>query len=138
MVTIVDATLRQNVYEQIYDTLKAYATEGSYGTTTQPTVTAAYIDDSQSFPQIIISPVDIDREEYNFGQNNPTKEIRVLIDVYTRKNQDIDILSDDLDGLMDIPIAGLNLIGASESRAFENTNQSKIHNKTLTYTYRRK
>lgn len=138
MVSITDSSLRSNVYETIYDTLKAYATASSYGTTTQPTITAAYIDDKQAFPQIVIHPVDVDKSDYNFQQNNPNKEIRVMVDIYTTKNKDIDTLADDMDSLMDSVVTGLSLVGCAEARAFETSNQSKIHNKTLTYTYIRK
>ena len=136
MVAISNSTLRQNVYETIYDLLTANI--GSYNSSSQPTVKASYTDDSKNLPEIVVYPVDIDNSSFNFGLGSPDREIRVMIEIYSKKMKDLDILADDIDGVMDDTIAGVQLLGKTEQTAFETTNMNKLHLKTLTFTYLRK
>tara|TARA_Y100000310_G_C20669135_1_gene809278 strand:- start:1332 stop:1742 length:411 start_codon:yes stop_codon:yes gene_type:complete len=136
MVAINNATIRQNVYETIYDLLNNNI--GSYNSSTQPTITAAYIDDTKSMPEIVVHPVDVDESDYSFGQATGSKEVRVMIEVYTTKNKDVDLLTDDVDVLLNSSITGLNLVGRAESTAFETPNNNKLHLKTITYTFMRR
>ena len=78
MVTINNTSIRQNVFETVYDRLKAKADGSDFDTSTQPTITAAYIDDDQSFPQIVIHPVDVTKDTYNLQQSNPNRDIVVI------------------------------------------------------------
>lgn len=135
VVTIADATLRQNVYEYIYDALTA----ASFTTSSAPTITAAYIDKDQQFPQIVINPIDVDYDNATFAKGSWDKTIKVLIDVYTRKNKDKDILSDEIMALLDgTLISGVSLVGVSESNALDTYNDNKVHLKSLALTYRRR
>ena len=136
MVTINDNTIRQNSYETIYDVL--YGNIGSYTSSSQPTVKASYTDDAKNLPEIVVYPIDVDEGDYAFGQTFGSKEVRSLIEVYTKKKKDLDILADEINVLIDTKITGLQLIGKSESTAFETPNNNKVHLKILTYTFMRK
>lgn len=136
MVTITNAALRATTYETIYDRLNGNI--GSYNSSSQPTVTASYIDKAKNLPQIVIYPVDVDEDDFAFKQSFGTKEVRVLIEVYTKQKKDIDLLTDDIDALMDTIIAGLSIVSRSESTAFEMPNQNKLHAKAITFVYLRK
>ena len=136
MVTITNNTIRNTVYESIYDILNANV--GSYNSSSQPSVKAGFTGDSKNLPEIVLYPIDVDKTDYNFGQANPNREVRVMIEIYSKKMKDLDILADDIDVLLDSEISGLQLLGKGESTAFETTNQNKLHLKTLTFTYLRK
>jgi hypothetical protein len=136
MVVISNTSLRSNVYETVYDLLTNNI--GSYTSSSQPTVKASYTSDSKNLPEIVLYPVDVDSLDFNFGQSSPSREVRVMIDVYSKKMKDLDILADNIDNLLYTKISGLQLIGKSESTAFETPNNNKLHLKTLTFTFLRK
>lgn len=136
MVTITNSAIRNTTYETIYDLLNGNI--GSYNSSTQPSVKASYTADTKNLPEIVLYPIDVDNTNFNMGQTNPDREVRVMVEVYTTKMKDLDILADDIDGLLDDTISGLSLLGKNDSTAFETTNQNKLHLKTLTYTFMRK
>lgn len=139
MVAISNSTLRQNVYETIYDLLKAE--EGSYGASTSVTVTGAYIDDDNAFPQVVINPVMVSKSEFTFGRatDNSIKDATIVIDLYSRKSKDMDVLSDYIDNLISAQnITGVMLFDSDEAMSVSNIAGNKIHSKTLTYTFRRR
>lgn len=139
MVTISDATLRQNVYETVLDILStdvASSTSPIY----QYTVTAAYIEGSQApFPQIVLNPVDVDRSEPTFGTPTFRKDIRVLIDIFTKKNKQKDIAADRVMALLDNTAwSGVSLTGVTESNALETPGENKVHLKSIALTFLRR
>lgn len=131
MVTINKSTLRQNVYETIYDTLtNANLLSGSV------TVTAAYIDDDKAFPQVVVNPIDVTDKRFRFDRDYSTDTIKVLIEIYTKKNKEKDQISDEIDALSDLKnILGVSLVGWQEDNALESIGGSKIHLKTIMLTY---
>lgn len=139
MVAINNSSLRQNVYETVYDLLKAE--QGSYGASSSVTVTAAYIDKEEAFPQVIVNPVMVAKSDYTFSRtsDNSLKDITVVIDVYTKKSKDLDIITDYVDNILSTAsINGLMLFDADESMAISTIEGNKIRSKSLTYTYRRR
>ena len=139
MVMITKNNLRQSVFETVYDLLKAKATSEDYGTSSQPTITASYIDDEQVFPQIVIHSPTIDQDEYTLSQSLPDQEIRILIDVFTQSNKNKDILADNINQFLDETIiTGISLLGFNENDAINLDFEDKIRIKSLTYTYKRK
>lgn len=133
MVTINNNTLRSNVYETIYDTLKAANLHSSTAT-----VTAAYIDDNQAFPQVVVNPIEVGHSEHSFDWSHSRKEILVTIDVWTKKNKDRDLIADEIETLLrPLKINGLSLISISDSNAFETPSNNKLHLKTLQLNYLR-
>jgi len=138
-VTIADATLRQNLYEVIFDLL---ATDVATSTSPiyQYKLTAAYIQGSKPvFPQIVLNPVDVDRSEPTFGSGNYRKDIRVLIDIFTKKSKEKDIAADRIQALLDANAwDGVVLIGVTESNALETPGENEIHLKSVALSFLRR
>jgi len=134
MVSINDTTLRANIYETIYDTLTA-----AHLLSSTATVTAAYIDsDTAPFPQVVINPVDVDKDSFSFDKSISSKNINIVIDIYTKKNKDKDLLADEIDGVItSLSMSGVSLKGWTESNALEVPNDNKIHLKSIVLTYYR-
>jgi len=133
MVTINNSTLRSNVYETIYDTLN-----GASLLSGTATVTASYYDDDQAFPQVVVNPVDVAHSEHSFNWDHSKKNVSIMIDIWTKKNKDKDLLCDEIDALLrPLAIAGLSLINWEESNAFESPGNNKLHLKSITLTYLR-
>lgn len=138
MVTISNSTIRQNIFETIYDIVSAITFTS---TITTPRITAAFIDDSKStFPQIVINPVDIGRDTFTIGSDRSAsnKNITVVIDVFTKKSKDLDIVSDAIQTAMDTNFSGITLIGTSESNGIVFPNDQKIHQKSITFNFIRR
>jgi len=139
MVAITNTNISNTVYETIYDYLKLQSTNSLYGTSVQPTITGSYIDDVHTFPQIVIQPVLPEETDYTFGQNNPSFEIKILIDCYATKNKDACTLGDNVSYfLRNSVFAGIHLTGIARATNFEEPNMSKVRVRTLTITYVRK
>lgn len=139
MVTISKATARQNFYETVYDTLKAYATAGSYSSATQPTITAAYVSDNPTFPMIVIHNPMRTKNGYTFGSTITDGEVRLIIDIFTsgqKQKKMLDQLSDDIDSVLGDTLSEFDLVSWDESIAMPTSNDNKIANKTIAISYR--
>ena len=143
MVTINNISVRSNVFETVYDLLKAH----TFTTSTQPTVTASFIDRETAFQQVVVNPVIAEIQEVNYDRSSNLKNIVVVIDVYTINdpsnnkfgNKDRDVLSDDVSYLLESTnIQGISLVDSDESLAVPIDNNNKVYNKTLTFTYIRR
>ena len=133
MVTIVSSTLRSNIWETIYDTLTAAKLLSS-----TVTVTSAYIDDDSAFPQVVINPVDVEKNSFTFDRTYSVKDIVILIDIWTTKNKQKDQISDEIDAIITpLKMGGVMLSGWSESNALETPGDNKLHLKTITLNYMR-
>ena len=89
MVTIVKATKRSNVFETVYDLLTASLSVG--------TVTAAFIDDDHTFPQVVINPAIIDGEKLDLIGTTREYTGVIEIEVFAKKAQEIDTILDEID-----------------------------------------
>jgi|TARA_Y100000310_G_scaffold243849_1_gene248526 hypothetical protein len=136
--TISSASLRQDVFETIYDRLTAKAVASSFGTSTQPTITATYIDSAKVFPQIVVNPADVEEGEYVFDRSSSLKNIVVVVETYGLSNQDRDILSDNINTFMESPITGMTLESVDENNSVSLDKDTKIRNKTITFTFSRR
>jgi len=133
MVDIKTSTLRSNVYETLYDTVTAANLLSS-----TVTVTAAYIDDNKTFPQVVINPIDMSEDEYTFTRAYGKKTLISVIDIYTKKNKDIDTISDQLyTTIRDMSAQGIMLVNWNESTALETPNDNKVHLKSISLEFRR-
>lgn len=135
MVTITSSTLRQNVYETIYDILVgANLLSGSVK------VTAAYVDEKSAFPQVVIrSPLaDTDKSLSSMDNSYVHRRIDVVLDIWTKKAKELDQISDEIDALDSLKsISGLQWIGMAEDFATSPQNNNKLHLKTITLSYKR-
>lgn len=133
MVTISNTSLRANTYETIYDALiSANLLSGAV------TVTAAYIDKESSFPMVVINPAVVSHDSFGMDRTVSRKTINVVIEIYTKKNKDIDLISDEIDAtLRPYKVPGITLIDWSEDIALSTDSDNKIHLKTITLSYMR-
>lgn len=133
MVTISNTSLRANIYETLYDSLKAANLLSS-----TVTVTASYIDSDSSFPQVVVHPVNVSHDSFGMDRTLTKKTINIIIDIYTKKNKDIDLITDEIDALLrPLRISGMTLIDWSEDLALATDNDNKIHLKTIAISYMR-
>ena len=133
MVTISNTSLRANIYETIYDTLTS-ANLLSGGVT----VTAAYIDEEPSFPMVVINPAIVSHDRFGMDRARSRKTINVVIDIYTKANKDIDLISDEIDTILrPYKVPGITLIDWSEDIALNTDSDNKIHMKSITLSYMR-
>ena len=137
MVSITKNNIRQNIFETVYDTLKAKATSSSYGTSTQPTITASYIDSADSLPEIVIGRINNNKEDPVFNRANYTNNCVQVIGVYAKKNKEVDVLTDNIDEFLhENKITGVTLIDWNEEDDIYITNQNKLRSKTITITWK--
>ena len=134
MVAITTSSLRANVYESIYDELtSASLLSGSV------TVTAAFINEKEAFPQVVVNPANVNREGFSFDRSRSKQNIQVVVEIFTKKNKEIDQIADEIDTILrGLKMQSMQLIDWEEDRALSNdTNKNKIHLKTITITYLR-
>jgi hypothetical protein len=126
--------IQEDTYLAIYDELK----DKSYGTSTSVTVTAAYVDDVNKFPQIVIHSPEIDVDTFSFGHISHTKDARVFIELFARKRKDIDIMASKvMKFLVDATnFPELNLQSITSTSDFQVENDNKIHTKGMVFTFR--
>jgi len=136
MVTIVDSQLRHTVFETIFDTLTSANLLSS-----TVTVTASYIDNQPTFPQVVVNPISKSEDERSMGSSAQfTKNIAVVIDVFTKKKEHIDTISDAIETLLksnDISGLYLSSMDSAEGEGRDSNNQ-KIHVTSLTFNYMRR
>lgn len=133
MVVIKTSTLRTNTYETIYDTLTSANLLSS-----TVTVTASYIDNDKSLPQVVINPVNVSEEEFTFTRAYGKKNLEVIIDIYTRKAKDIDQISDELYvTIRDMSAQGIMLVRWTEGNDIELPNDTKLHTKSISLEFTR-
>lgn len=124
--------VRQTLFEAIYDALTAADLLSS-----TVTVTAAYIDnDSSAFPQVVVHPIDVSKDDFTFDRSYSTKDIRVMVDIWTIKNKDKDEIADAIDSVLSSTLtSGVSLVGWTEDNALEAPGGNKIHLKTITLNF---
>lgn len=120
--------LRQTLYEAVYDALTSANLLSSTAT-----VTAAFIDSpTASFPQVVVHPVDVNKRSFTFNKGNSYEDVRIMIDIWTRKNKDKDVIADEIDEVLsNNSFSGLSMVGWTESNAFESPGNNKLHLKTV-------
>lgn len=135
MVTLNDTTLRANVWETVYDLLVA----ANLGASTV-TVTSAYIDDVPTFPQVVVRPIQKSNSDYTIDSTHSTstKQINVIIELYTKKALQIDTISDEIENTI-TNIAGLSKV-TFDSMPGEgrDVNGNKIHMNVITVGFVRR
>lgn len=133
MVTITNSNLRANIFETLYDSIKAENLLSG-----EVTVTASYVDDDTKLPQIVINPADVGEDSYSFDRTYGSKTILVIIDIYTNKKKHLDQITDGLYVVIkDLGAQGISLVSWNESTAFESPNNQKVHLKSVSVEFRR-
>lgn len=136
MVTISNATVRQNVFETIYDIINGISFSVS-----GVSVFAAYVDSSSvSLPIVTISPVDNTYTPSTFGTSRLNdQDIQLTVDIYTRANKDKDIIADEIDAALRAnAFNDIEYVGSTDSNAFESPGQqAKFRLKTMVLNFKR-
>lgn len=141
MVTITDAALRQNVFETVYDQINT--DKSGYGASTEPELYAVYpTKEGFSFPLIVVGRASPEKEagSATIG-SNPSfrKNITLTIEVYTKKNKDVDIIMDGIDASIEsITQEGITLVSNTEADIDIFPNDNKIHAKSMTLEFVRR
>ena len=133
MVTIQSSTLRSNVYRNVYNALNnASLNSGNI------TIYSSYPDKDPSYPMVIIENPQVGRDNFSFDRSNSTKSILVNIDVVTKAASQIDAIVDEVNTVLDsTDFEGMSLYDVSESKAFNASNDNKIHLMTIQCSFRR-
>lgn len=134
MVTITASATSANIYETLYDSLTASLSQG--------TVTGAFITDTPTFPQVVINPAKVMAPKLVLNNANKSKMGEVEIEIFAKKNKEIDQLSDEIRADLEanestLASAGLyleDIEDSSEDTVFWNDN--KIHTKTILVTFK--
>jgi len=134
MVNIVQSTVRANVFETVYDLLTAQLSTG--------TITAAFIDDNPTFPQVVINPSSVKITRNTFNNTNRSYDVEVEIELYCKKNKEIDQISDEISNdlyanestLKDYGLYIDDIEDSSEDTFFYN--DQKIHTKGMLLTFK--
>ena len=140
MVTITDSSLRNTVYQNVYNLINS--NKGSFGASSTPTLYGGYPDvKSISYPNIVLMPIDVNEDSYTIDTDRSTsnKMITVTIEVYSKKNQDLDIIADGITHMFrQNQIAGMFLTGVAENMQFVSPNELKLKSKVLNFTFMRR
>ncbi|RLG33404.1 hypothetical protein DRN98_03980 [Methanosarcinales archaeon] len=139
MVTINDSSIRSNIYESVYDLINN--DKSGYGSSSEPSLYGGHPDwDSCSFPNIIINPIEVDESDYTIDTNRSVsnKTVVVVIEIFTKKNKDLDIIADGVGGSLKTNIPGLFIVNTSEDNGVVFPNEMKIKMKTMTFTFMRR
>jgi hypothetical protein len=120
--------LRQNVFEAVYTALT-----NAYLLSSTVTVTAAFIDRSDApFPQVVVHPVDVNKDTFTYDRTYSRKDVRIMIDIWTKKNKEKDQIADQIDAVLEsINLGYVQLVGWTESNALEPQGGNKIHLKSI-------
>jgi len=140
MVTISDTRIRNTVFETVYDLING--AKSGYNTVSTPTLYGGHPDlDSVSFPAIIINPITVSEADYTVDstRNVTTKNIVVVVEVYSKGNKDVDNLADGVTyTLRNSTFSGAFLTGVQDDDGVLFPNDGKVKQKTLTFTFMRR
>lgn len=137
---IANGTIRQDVWSTIKTGL------GTYLGTTNYTFTSAYIDNPKtSFnDQVVIKPVTVSEEQLVLNGSRKNQPINIEIEIYSKKNQTIDVLSDGINAWFSTNEGTLYDLGLTNMDYFDNPsgdiidlNQQKLHTKTIAVEFER-
>lgn len=138
---ISDRTLTVDIWSELRTKLVAlapYITNTQTSATTAASIRAAYNDQSNTRPQIVIFPVNPNKKNDTFSQTVSSKMINVIIDCYASNTLYADQLYDQVSYELELsPIEGIELVGITTDSPFNAAADSKYHVKSLILTYDR-
>lgn len=99
-------------------------------------VNGSYNDKDKSKHQIVISPAIISENSFPFNGQQGTKNITMVVEVYSEKSAKMDEYSDLIrTELKKNDIAGISLESIEEDYDFTTSQEDKLHLKTLSCSY---
>lgn len=129
---ITNTTLFSETWNEIYALINTASITGVQK------ITSAYIDDSVLLPQIVINSPDVGENEYSFDRTNSSKDIVVIVDVYTKKTIDMDNIMDAVFSLDYNSISGLQLNEKIVTTAHSQPSNQNVHLKSLNLRFKRR
>ncbi len=134
-----DQTLRTDLWNDIRTVLVSAAIQSTIGSTVKSaSIVAAYNDQNNSRPQIIIYPINPEETLDKFSTNEGRKDISVQVDCYSNKSLGADQIAEQAThALKNAYIPGVDFTSISSDYAFELTNDTQYHLVALSVTYRR-
>ena len=133
-------TTHEDIFKAIRSELinKSYNTQLPNGTATSVKVGATYQDGENDFPQIVIGDPEILQGNFGFGQLQSSREVRVLIELYSRYKRDITVMADKVTEYLTTPgtFQDLHVESVQGSNDIWIGNSNKIHSKTLAFQFR--
>ena len=101
------------------------------------TVTAAFIDDEPTYPQVVVTPASVSLEKLSLNRATKEYTCQVIIEIYTKKNKQIDQITDEICADLNTNEATLaafglyigNIEDSNEDTVF--WNDDKIHTKMI-------
>ena len=142
MVTTTKNNITYSVYKNVFDLLKGKATTSKFGSSVQPTITAAYIDKVPTFPQVVIGQPGLDVEDFVFDRSSAKTSVSLVLDVYTSgksKNKDLSLITDNIyEFLTDNKTAGITLTSVSSNLSLSLDNKNKVLNTTVALVFVRR
>jgi hypothetical protein len=133
MVIITRATVRANIFELLYDSLTSSLSKG--------TVTAAFISDQPTYPQVVINPARIGQENLVLNRGTTEYTGEVEIELFTQKAKDIDEIADEINEDLIASESSLASSGFYLNDVEDGIgdtffwNKQKIHTKSLLLSY---
>ena len=124
-------TLRSDIYSAFYTALNGNIAGVSL-------TTSAYPDEKPVFPMVVINSPNVAKESLTYDRSYSSKNIVVVIDLYTLQAIQLDTLGDAIDVIVSsLKIPGMSLLSSDESIAISPSNDSKIRLKSFSYSYKR-
>jgi hypothetical protein len=129
MVNITLANARANIFETLYDSLTSSLSAG--------TVTAAFIDDTPTFPQVVINPASISIKKLSLDRVAKQYDGFVEIEIFAKQNAQVDSISDEIHSDLNTnesTLKGFGLYLGDIEDSNEETvfyNNQKIHTKAI-------
>lgn len=138
MATVTEASIRSTTWNNVKDVIDAYTFD-----TAISTVTSAYPDGDISLPLLVIHPIQVSKGTFSLGGRSggvSNKSIVVTIDLYTKRADTLDALSDNLLDALTMNIDGMFLVETDEDALgqFEVAKGQKVHAKSFSLSYSRR
>lgn len=134
-----DVSLRHDAWNAVYEVLNN--NKNSMITGKSVTILGGYPDEEPVFPCVIINPVSVNEDEYTIDTTRSvsSKEVVVVLELFTKSNLDLDYLGDAVSDLFrSNQLAGLFLISVSDSNAVFLSNNNKLKQRTISLVFRRR
>jgi len=143
--SITDQNINSDVFTAIRTVIVSANPKVTNSTTSKTKITSTLAvnnDETISMPQIVIIPADISEGEFKFGGTEGKKLINVGVECYYKNTLGVDQLSDAVKHAIKAAcanntISGMSLVGVSENYALGTTDESKVHLKTIVFTFDR-
>lgn len=139
--SISDTTISVDVFSAVREALVASAikiTQENGGATKTASVTPTYLNDRKTVPQVVISPIVIDKRLDKFGGTKGRQFISVTVECVYTDTRGIEQMSDQVVASIEgVTFDGMELVGWTSDSSFVDPNFGQYHVKSITFTFDR-